>query len=183
MAIDIRSAARITAASLSLSAAGFIGISVHEYYVGEAMIPTRGDRPTIGFGSTFHEDGTPVRVGEKTTPVRAIVLAGDHIAKEEAKCRDSLPGVSLHQGEYDIYCGDWTYQYGSGAWLKSSMREDLLLGNYWRACHDLLAYRWMNKGKPNEYDCSTLVNGQPNKRCWGVWTRQLNRYTDCMAMQ
>jgi lysozyme len=180
---DTQQIVRVAVAGLALSAAGFIGIATHEYYVGEAMIPTKGDRPTIGLGSTFYENGAPVRMGDTIKPVRAIQIAGAHIAKEEAKCRESLPGVALHQGEYDIYCGDWTYQYGSGAWMNSSMRADLLVGNYWRACQDLLAYRWMNKGKPDEFDCSTRINGQPNRRCWGVWARQLERYTTCMSMQ
>ena len=29
------------------------------------------DRPTVGFGSTFHEDGRAVKLGDMTTPVRA----------------------------------------------------------------------------------------------------------------
>lgn len=175
---DTARIARITVAALSLSAAGFIGIATHEQYVDRAMVPTKGDRPTIGLGSTFYENGAPVRMGDTIKPVRAIQLAGNHIAKEEAKCRDSLPGIALTQIEYDLYCGDWIYQYGSGAWMQSSMRQDLLLGNYWRACHDLLLYR-----RAGDYDCSTLVDGQPNKRCWGVWTRQLARYSQCMGAQ
>jgi lysozyme len=119
-----------------------------------------------------------VKLGDTIKPVRAIQLAGAHIAKEEAACRDSLPGVALHQREYDLYCGDWVYQYGSAAWRLSSMRADLLVGNYWGACQSLLLYR-----KAGGYDCSTLVDGKPNKRCWGVWTRQLERYTTCMSMQ
>ena len=165
---------RIVVAALSLSAAAFIGIATSESYTGTAIIPTRNDRPTVGLGSTFHEDGSPVRMGERITPVRAIQLAGNHVAKEEAKCRASLPGVALAQVEYDLYCGDWIYQYGSGAWAASSMKDDLLVGNYWRACQDLLLYR-----KADGYDCST----PGNKICAGVWTRQLKRYSACMEVQ
>jgi GH24 family phage-related lysozyme (muramidase) len=165
---------RIVVAALSLSATAFIGIAVSENYTETAVIPTKNDRPTVGLGSTFNADGTPVKMGDKTTPVRAIVLAGAHIAKEEAKCRDSLPDVKLHQAEYDIYCGDWTYQYGSGAWSKSSMRRELLAGNYRAACDALLLYRFSGG-----YDCST----PGNKRCAGVWTRQLKRHAACMAAQ
>lgn len=174
---------RIIVAALSLSAAAFITIATSESYTDTAVIPTQGDRPTIGLGSTFHADGSPVRMGERITPVRAIVLAGNHISKEEEKCRASIAGVFLTQVEYDLYCGDWPYQYGSGAWMNSSMRADLLVGNYFRACLDLLAYRWTNKGKPNEFDCSTRIDGQPNKRCWGVWTRQIDRFSRCMGVQ
>lgn len=165
---------RIIVAALSLSAAAFIGIATSESYTETAIIPTVNDRPTLGLGSTFHEDGSPVKLGEKITPVRAIVLAGAHIGKEEAKCRDSLPGVALYQTEYDLYCGDWTYQYGSGAWAKSSMRRELLAGNYAAACNALLMYRFSGG-----FDCST----PGNRRCAGVWTRQQQRHAVCMAVQ
>lgn len=100
---------RIVVAVLSLSAAAFVGIVTSEGYTDTAVIPTKNDRPTIGFGSTLHENGTPVRIGDTTTPVLAIVKAADHISKEEAKFRASLPGVALHQAEYDLYM-DWVYQ-------------------------------------------------------------------------
>jgi len=53
---------RMLVAALSLSAAGLVGLVLHENYTGTAVIPTQGDRPTIGHGSTFHEDGTPVKM-------------------------------------------------------------------------------------------------------------------------
>jgi lysozyme len=165
--------ARIVVAALTLSAAGFIGLVTREYYTETSIIPTKNDRPTIGFGSTFHADGTPVRMGEKTTPVRALIQAQAHISKEEAIFRKSLPDVELYQAEYDVYM-DWVYQYGTGAWAKSSMRRKLLDGNYVAACNALLLYK--NSGG---YDCS--IPG--NKICAGVWTRQLERHKQCMAAQ
>lgn len=164
-------------AGLTLSAAALIGLVMSENYTDRAVIPTKNDRPTVGFGSTFHADGRPVKMGDTTTPVRALITAQAHISKEERVFRESLPGVELHQGEYDVYL-DWTYQYGSGAWTRSGMRRKLLASDYKGACDALLAYRYAAG-----YDCSTLVNGQPNKRCWGVWTRQLERHAACMALQ
>ncbi|WP_213956359.1 glycoside hydrolase family protein [Variovorax sp. dw_954] len=171
------SKARIAVAILSLSAAGFIGIVSHENFTSTAVIPTKGDRPTVGFGSTFHENGAPVKMGDTTTPARALVKAQAHVSKEEAIFRKSLEGASLHQEEFDLYM-DWVYQYGTTNWLGSSMRKDILAGNHARACDDLLAWR-----KAAGYDCSTLVNGKPNQRCWGVWTRQLERNAACKAVQ
>lgn len=164
---------RRTAASLTLSASALIGIVMSESYTEKAVIPTKNDRPTVGFGSTFHEDGSPVRMGEKTTPVRALVMAQEHISKEEKLFRDSLPGVKLQQGEYDVYM-NWTYQYGTGAWNASGMRRNLLAGNYGGACDALLLYK-----KSGGFDCS--IPG--NRVCAGVWTRQLKRHADCMALQ
>jgi lysozyme len=164
---------RLAVAILTLSAAGFVSITSSESYVGAAMVPTKNDRPTLGFGSTFHENGAPVKMGETTTPPRALVMAQAHILKEEALFRKSLEGASLSQGEFDLYM-NWVYQYGSGAWSTSSMRRDILAKNYAAACDDLLKYKFSGG-----YDCS--IPG--NKICAGVWTRQLERHNTCVGLQ
>lgn len=164
---------RIAVAALSFSLAGFAGLAGYEHYTDGAIIPTKNDRPTLGFGSTFHEDGTAVKMGDKTTPVRAILKAAAHIGKEEQAFRASLPGVKLHQVEYDLYM-DWVYQYGMGAWMKSSMRRHLLAERYRPACDALLLYKFSGG-----HDCS--IPG--NKVCGGVWKRQIERHAKCMEVQ
>jgi len=166
---------RTIVAGLALSAAGLIAIVTREGYTETAVIPTKNDRPTVGFGSTFHADGAPVRLGDRTTPERALQTAHAHIGKEESRFRASLAGVSLTQGEYDLYL-DFTYQYGSANWQASTMRRQLLRGEYRAACDALL--QWKRAGG---YDCSTLINGKPNKVCWGVWDRQLQRHAKCLT--
>lgn len=162
---------RISATALALSASAFIALAVSEHYTEEAIIPTKNDRPTVGFGSTFNADGSPVRKGDKIDPVRALVTAGAHIGKQEVIFRNTIPGVKLHQAEYDVYV-DWIYQYGTGAWMRSSMREHLLRGEYRAACDALLKYKFSGG-----FDCST----PGNKVCRGVWTRQLERHKNCVA--
>lgn len=180
---------RVAAALLTLSAAGLIAIVANEGYTDDAVIPTKGDRPTVGFGSTFHEDGTPVKMGDRTDPVRALRTVQAHIGRCESKFRASLEGVYLTQGEYDLYLDFACYQYGMGNWLGSSMRRHLLATveaqtpiraaqEYRRACDALLLWK-----KAGGYDCSTLIDGKPNKRCWGVWDRQLKRHAKCLAEQ
>lgn len=187
---------RMLVAGLTLSASAFIGLAVHESYTSSAVVPTQGDVPTVGFGSTRHEDGSPVKLGDTTTPVRALIKAQAHISKEEAIFRNSLPGVALHQGEYDLYM-DWVYQYGTGAWLRSDMRRLLQGGSYRRACDALLDYRKMTSARKEgsgwvvnrtdaqgratrwEFDCST----PGNRVCMGVWTRQQERHSKCLALQ
>ncbi|SNR73893.1 hypothetical protein SAMN05192560_0789 [Methylobacillus rhizosphaerae] len=164
---------RILVAALTLSASAFIGLVVSEGYTDKAIIPTVNDRPTLGFGSTYHEDGSAVKSGDTTTPVRALIKAQTHISKEETIFRASLPGVALSQAEYDLYM-DWVYQYGTGAWSKSSMRRNLLAGQYRASCDSLLLYKYSGG-----YDCST----PGNKRCPGVWTRQLERHAKCLSAQ
>ena len=164
---------RMAVALLSLSAAAFVGIVVDESYTGQAVIPTRNDRPTVGFGSTFHEDGRAVKLGDPTTPVRALVKVQAHVEREEQVFQSSVAGAQLYPGEYDLYM-NWVYQYGTGAWAKSSMRREVLAGHYGAACHALLLYKFSGG-----YDCST----PGNKVCAGVWTRQQKRHAQCMAMQ
>lgn len=164
---------RILVASLSLSAAAFVGLTMGESYTGAAVIPTRGDVPTLGFGSTTHEDGRPVRLGDTTTPPKALKRTLAYIQADEADMRKTLDGVELHQAEYDVYI-DWRYQYGATAWRSSSMLRELRAGNYPAACQALLRYRF-SAG----YDCST----PGNRICPGVWTRQQARHAQCMAAQ
>lgn len=164
---------RIAVTVLSLSAAGFATWQASEGYTPVAVIPTKGDVPTIGHGSTRYEDGSPVRMGDTITPARAEVLARNLNSQAEKQFAASLPGVKLYQDEFDIYM-DFVGQFGMGTWLKGSPRRDLLAGNYAQACNDLLKYKFAAG-----FDCST----PGNKRCAGVWTRQLERHAKCMAAQ
>lgn len=164
---------RIMVAVLSLSATALVGLALDESYTSGAIIPTRGDVPTLGFGSTTHADGRPVRMGDTTTPTKALARTLQYIQADEADMRKSLDGVALHQAEYDVYI-DWRYQYGASRWRNSSMLRELRAGNYVAACHALLEYKFSDG-----YDCST----PGNRRCMGVWTRQLKRHAQCMAAQ
>lgn len=164
---------RIAVTLLSLSAAGFATWQASEGFTPVAVIPTRGDVPTLGHGSTHYEDGSPVRMGDTITPARAEVLARNLNSQAEKQFAASLPGVKLYQAEFDEYM-DFVGQYGIGTWRKGSPRKSLLAGNYVQACNDLLKYKYAAG-----FDCST----PGNKRCWGVWARQLERHAKCMAAQ
>ena len=164
---------RIAVSLLSLSAAGFATWQASEGYTPVAVIPTKGDVPTIGHGSTRYEDGSPVRMGDTITPARAEVLARNLNSQAEKQFAASLPGVKLYQAEFDEYM-DFVGQYGIGTWRKGSPRKSLLAGNYVQACHDLLKYKFAAG-----FDCST----PGNKRCAGVWARQLERHAKCMGAQ
>lgn len=180
---------RTAVGALVLSAAGFALWIGSEGFTPGPVIPTKGDVPTIGHGSTRYEDGRRVRMTDAPiTRKRAAELARNLHSEEERRFKATLPGVQLTQGEYDAYV-DFTGQYGIGNWTKSGMRKRLLLTtqvrtpaaaavHYHAACNALLQYRY-SAG----YDCSTLVNGKPNRRCWGVWERQQKRHAQCMAQQ
>ena len=164
---------RVSVGLLTVSLAGFGAWKASEGFTDTAVIPTKGDVPTIGHGSTRYEDGKPVKMGDTITRPRAELLARNLMTQDERQFAASLPGVKLHQVEFDLYM-DFTGQYGIGNWRSSSMRRDLIAGEYAQACTDLLKYRYAAG-----FDCST----PGNKRCWGVWSRQLERNAKCKAAQ
>lgn len=167
---------RIGVSSLMMSAAAFLGLLTSEGYSPTAYVPTEGDVTTIGFGITRHADGSPIADGDTTDPVRAMMAVHEHITADEHRFRESLPGVKLHQEEYDLYI-DFVYQYGIGNWRASSMRRHLLADEHREACDALLMWRYQ-AGR----DCSLQENWGP-KGCKGVWTRQQARHARCMAAQ
>ncbi len=165
---------RIAVVLLSASAAGLASWTAREGFSESPIIPTTGDVPTVGHGSTRYEDDTPVRMSDSPiTRERAQQLARNLMSGDERMLQASLPGVKLHQEEYDLYL-DFVGQYGIGTWRKSSMRRHLLNGDYLRACNSLLLYKYAA-----DFDCST----PGNKRCWGVWERQLERNQKCLDAQ
>lgn len=161
-------------AALTISAAAFASWVASEGFTNHAVIPTKGDVPTIGHGSTHYEDGTPVKMGDTITRKRAGQLTRNLMSKDEAALRRSLPDdATMTQGEWDSYA-DFIGQFGIGRWNGSTSKRLFLAGDYRGACQALLRYKFAAG-----YDCSTTVNGQPNKRCYGVWTRQQERVKTC----
>lgn len=143
-------------------------------------IPTQGDVPTIGYGSTVYEGGKRVTLADPpVTKQRALQIAKHHQSKDEAAFRASIPGVMLYPGEYDLYL-DFVYNFGQTNWRNSSMRRHLLAGNYPQACQSLLA--WRRQGPSPGRDCSLPANWGP-KGCKGVWLRQQERHSACMQLQ
>lgn len=171
------SKARIAATLLTISAAGFAAWKANEGFTAVPVIPTQGDVPTIGHGSTRYEDGTPVKLSDPPiTRKRAEDLARNLNRQEEAAFIATLPGVELTQGEFDLYM-DFVGNFGIGNWRASSMRRYLLAGQPMQACHALLAWR-----KQGGRDCSLEQNWGPHG-CKGVWLRQLDRHAKCLAEQ
>ena len=167
MALD-----RKAVAGLSMSAAALVALVVQEGFTPTAVIPVKGDVPTLGYGSTTHIDGAPVRMGDATTPVKALQRTLAYTQKQDAQIKQCVK-VPLHQVEYDVMA-DFGYQYGIGALCKSSIVAKVNAGDYAGSCAGYLKYRYVAG-----YDCST----PGNKRCPGVWMRQLTRYQTCMDAQ
>ncbi len=131
---------RALLAALSLSAAGFVGIVMHEGYRDEAYIPVPGDKPTIGFGTT---EG--VRMGDTIAPPQAVARALRDVSKYEGALKSCVT-VPLHQREYDSMIS-LAYNIGPSAFCGSTLVRKLNAGDYEGACNEIL--RWDNfQGKP-----------------------------------
>jgi len=179
---------RLAVAALTLSVAGFGAWKAHEgdgpvtvredgVEVLHPYVPTHGDVPTIGHGSTRYEDGTRVTLADPPiTRRRAEELARNLNRVEERRFAASLPGVSMTQEEFDLYI-DFVGQYGMPNWSGSSMRRALLAGQPRAACDALLNWRFQ-AGR----DCKLPQNWGP-KGCKGVWLRQQARHQACIAAQ
>lgn len=170
----MNSLTRITAAALTFSAAAFGGLVIQEHYTGTAVIPTKNDRPTVGFGSTYRDDGSPVQMGDTITPPRAVARSIAHIAKDEARLKQCLTGA-MHQKEYDILV-DFAYQYGTAYTCRSEMVAHTNAGDYDAACR---AYTNPRHQWAGGYNCAA----PGNRTCPGVWTRNKKRMADCLAAQ
>jgi lysozyme len=131
---------RLAIASLTLSAAAFVGLALHEGYTDRAVIPVPGDVPTIGFGTT---EG--VKMGDKTTPPKALARALRDVSRFEGALKQCVK-VPLHQHEYDAYLS-LAYNIGTGAFCGSTLARKLNAQDYAGACAEIS--RWDKfQGKP-----------------------------------
>lgn len=136
---------RSSIAALVISAAALVGIAQWEDYVSVAAPPVAGDVPTNGFGTTRNPDGSPVKLGDRTTPTRALVrLLAD--ADQYARAVKRCAPVPMYQHEFDAYVS-LTYNIGPSAFCSSTLALKLGTGDYAGACAQIL--RWDKfKGKP-----------------------------------
>lgn len=66
---------------------------------------------------------------------------------------------------------DMAYNVGVAGFNGSTAKREILKGDYKKAGEAVLSWRYITRnGK--KYDCSQLVNGKPNKVCWGLWERR-----------
>jgi len=149
--------ARIVIGALTLSASALVGIAVHEGYRGEAYIPVKGDKPTLGFGTT-----AGVKPGDRIEPVQALVRKLADVQKFEGALRQCVR-VPLHQHEYDAFLS-LAYNIGPGAFCGSTLVRRLNAVDYAGACAEIL--RWDRfRGEPLRG--LTLRRQAENRQCLG----------------
>lgn len=130
---------RIRIAALTLSASALIGIAAHEGYRDTAYIPVKGDVPTIDFGSTTYADGSPVKMGDRSDPIRGLIRLGQHVNQKERALKRCIGDVPMHQHEWDAMVS-LAYNVGPGAVCNSSIPRKLKSGDYMGACNTILDF-------------------------------------------
>ena len=135
---------RILPAFLALSAAGVIGVAVNEGYRFNAYDDGVGVQ-TVGFGSTTHANGLPVKRGDTLSVERALVRLGDDVAQKERDMRACLGAVPLFPYEWDAYVA-LVYNIGTGAFCRSTLVRKLKATppDYAGACAEIL--KWNRAG-------------------------------------
>jgi lysozyme len=162
---------KIPVVLLAASAAFFTSLEIREGYSAKPY-KDGGGVVTQGIGSTVKPNGQPIKMSDPPITRRtAQEWAKAHVAKDEIAFRKSLDGVKLSQTEYNTYL-DFTYNFGQANWNNSSMLQYLKQGKYVQACQSLLKWKYVAKR-----DCSIRSNN-----CYGVWTRQVDRYQKCMGV-
>ncbi len=155
---------RMMPAVLLLSVLGFTGIAINEGYQDTAYNDGGGVQ-TIGFGTTTHPDGSPVKPGEKTNPVRALIALQSHVNQTETAIRTCIGDVPLYQYEWDAYVS-LAYNIGTGAFCSSTLVKKLqqIPPDYIGACTQIK--RW---NKDNGHVVAGLTNrrAQEYARCLG----------------
>lgn len=151
---------RTLVASLTLSASALVGLAVHEGYRGEAYIPVKGDRPTLGFG-----DAQGVKPGDKTDPVRALIRLNEQANVFQQQMRQCIGDVPMYQYEWDAIIS-WSFNVGARAACGSTLVRKLQAFDYAGACKELL--RW------NRFQGSILP---------GLTNRRQDEYQKCMGVK
>lgn len=67
---------------------------------------------------------------------------------------------------------DMAYNVGVYGFKNSTQKKHLMNKDYKKAGQAVLAWRYITLPNGSKYDCSQLVNGKPNKVCWGLWERR-----------
>lgn len=93
-----QAAIRSAVGSLAVTATALVSIALSEGYRDNAYIPVPGDRPTIGFGTTHK-----VKLGDKTTPERALVRLMDEVEGVYADGIKQCIKAPLHVHEFGAF--------------------------------------------------------------------------------
>ena len=102
-------------------------------------------KATIGYGNTFWEDGTPVKIGDQISKERAETLL-KHVVDNFSVAVEVDIKIEVTQNQFDALVS-LAYNIGLGAFKNSTLLRQLNRGNFVGASQEFL--RWdKSNGKP-----------------------------------
>jgi len=149
---------RVLVAFLVITASTLVGIAVNEGYSSSAIIPVKGDKPTVGFGET-----SGVTMASTTTPPKALVQLLSSVNSHADGIRECIH-VPISQNEFDAYVS-FAYNVGTSAFCHSTLNKKLNAGDYEGACKELL--KWDYSGGV-QYAGLTKRRQQEYATCKGI---------------
>ncbi len=153
---SLGAATRSLLVTLVVSATALVGIANREAFMPVAYRDSVGV-PTLGYGTT---EG--VKMGDKTTPERALVRLLKDAEKFGAALQQCIK-VPLFQYEFDAFLS-LAYNIGASAFCNSTLVKLLNQGDYQGACQQIL--RWDKAG---------------GKTLAGLTTRRQAEYQQCLG--
>ena len=109
----------------------------------KAYMPTPNDRPTIGYGATFHADGRAVKMGEVWTQAQADDAFDHDIQKFGASVEKLLVGFDTDAAQFGAMVS-FAYNLGANALGRSTLLARHKAGDWAGAAAQFL--RWNKQG-------------------------------------
>ena len=129
---------------MKISNKGLELIKEFESFSANAYLCPAG-KPTIGYGNTFWEDGTPVKIGDQISKERAETLL-KHVVDNFSVAVEVDIKIEVTQNQFDAMVS-LAYNIGLGAFKNSTLLRQLNRGNFVGASQEFL--RWdKSNGKP-----------------------------------
>jgi len=135
-----------------------------------AIVPVKGDPPTLDVGGLTYYPSTGERVkrGDRV-PIEVAVREFSFAVAEDADCVRRSCLTCHGQALFDL-AADFVHQYGCGRWNGSSLLPLLREDSLDEHCAFYLRYRFVRG-----FDCSM----PGNRVCTGVWKRAQRRHELC----
>lgn len=171
---------RKSISALLITAALIGSVTTYEHFVSDAMIPIKGDVPTIGIGTTVYPDGTKVQLGDKVTRSQAEEYLKSDLDKFKTGMMKCVK-APLYQYEFDAYLS-LVYNIGYPAFCNSSIPIKLNQQDYYGACRTILQFNKMRDvSKPKVRNPRTGVMQYQLKVVKGLDNRRKSEYNTCIG--
>lgn len=153
-------------------------VKTNEGFSGDAYLDSAGI-PTICYGET-----KGVKMGQS----RSLSECKEQLIRSVTEHSEALVGLPTNLPDVVLLGSiDMAYNVGVYGFKGSKVHRLLSGGDYRAAGQAVLEWRYISSSRQPKgsgwvyvpakkkwrYDCSQLVNGKPNKVCWGVWKRRL----------